>query len=155
MDNNNDFGGMGWLLLLFLFSGNGALKENTLDNTELYNNQKLDTITSTNSQRFFDLQSQLAQCCCDNKLAIADLKFQNCQNTNEIIQNSNANTQSIKDVFVGQEIDRLREQLSQSNIEKAISNQTQTILNAQGTYMQTCIPCPSPCAFTGNGNRNN
>ena len=72
-------------------------------------------------QSNFALQSQLASCCCENRLGTADLKYtvatENCadrtlamQNTRDIIENSNRGIQLILDRMCQQELDALKAQ---------------------------------------------
>ena len=71
------------------------------------------------------LQSQLAQCCCDNRAATADLKYtvatENCadrtaamQNTRDIIDSQNRGTQAILDKLCALELDGVKGQLAQA-----------------------------------------
>lgn len=75
---------------------------------------------------FNSVQSQLAQCCCDNKAGIADLKYtvatENCadrtaayQNTRDIIDASNRNSQAILDKLCQLELDNVKTQLDAKN----------------------------------------
>ncbi|NCU39925.1 hypothetical protein EOL99_03465 [Candidatus Falkowbacteria bacterium] len=107
--------------------------------------KNIQALTNATSQRFFDIQSQLAQCCCDNKLAVADLKFQACENTNRIIENSNSNAHSIEMLINSQEVERLRERLNNCDTQLAISNQTATILGQLGTFYPN-PPCGCSCS---------
>ena len=77
----------------------------------------------SNMQQQFGLQSQLAQCCCDNRLATADLKAtvlsENCEDRNALNQaiqsllvNNNANTQKILDVMCQNTINAKDETIS-------------------------------------------
>ena len=74
--------------------------------------------------RSFDLQSQLASCCCENRLATADLKYtiatENCadryeaaQNTRDIIENANRNNQAILDKICSLEIDAKNDRIAE------------------------------------------
>lgn len=85
-------------------------------NAQLINGVNTNILQSTNS-----LQSQMAQCCCDNKMAIADINYnigsqsasiQNamCGNTRDIIDNQNANSRAI--------LDALNQQLLEAKNEK-------------------------------------
>ena len=75
-------------------------------------------------QGFNGVQSQLATCCCDNKSAIADLKYtvatENCadrntstQNTQAILTALNAGVQSIKDQLCADKIESKNDVISQ------------------------------------------
>ena len=79
-------------------------------------------------QQNFALQSQLAQCCCDNRAATADLKYtvatENCadrtaamQNTRDIIESQTRNTQAIIDKLCQLELDGVKNQLAQAQRE--------------------------------------
>ena len=74
------------------------------------------------------LQSQLAQCCCDNRAATADLKYtvatENCadrtaaaQNTRDIIDAQTKGTQAIIDKLCALELQGVRNQLEQAQRE--------------------------------------
>ena len=61
-------------------------------------------------QQAFALQSQLAQCCCDNKTAAM-------QNTRDIIDSQNRNSQAILDKLCQLELDNVKGQLAQAQRE--------------------------------------
>lgn len=100
---------------------------------QLYTNQLADLERSFNAQNasnqnFNSLQSQLAQCCCDNRMATADLKYtvatENCedryqaaQNTRDIIDSQNRSTQAILDKLCALELDNVKTQLAQAQRE--------------------------------------
>lgn len=74
------------------------------------------------------IQSQLAQCCCDNRAATADLKYtvatENCsdrtqamQNTRDIIDSQTRSTQAILDKLCALELDGVKNQLAQAQRE--------------------------------------
>ena len=71
------------------------------------------------------IQAQLAQCCCDNRAATADLKYtvatENCQdryeaaqNTRDIIDSQTRSTQAILDKLCALELDGVKSQLAQA-----------------------------------------
>ena len=83
---------------------------------------------TANAQGFNGLQSQLAQCCCDNRAATADLKYvvaqENCQdryeaaqNTRDIIDSQTRSTQAILDKLCALELDGIKSQLAQAQRE--------------------------------------
>lgn len=99
------------------------------------------------------LQSQLAQCCCDNRAATADLKYtvatENCadrtaamQNTRDIIDAQNRGTQAILDKLCALELDGVKGQLAQAQRENVgLQNQLnmatmQASQNAQNALIQ-------------------
>ena len=83
---------------------------------------------TANMQGFNGIQSQLAQCCCDNRAATADLKYvvaqENCQdryeaaqNTRDIIDSQARSTQAILDKLCALELDGVKGQLAQAQRE--------------------------------------
>ena len=89
---------------------------------QMYSNQIADM------QQNFALQSQLAQCCCDNRAATADLKYtvatENCadrtaaaQNTRDIIEAQTRGTQAIIDKLCALELDGVKNQFAQAQRE--------------------------------------
>ena len=57
---------------------------------------------------FNALGTQLAQCCCDTRSAIADVKYSNERNTCDIIRASQDNTRAILDYLTNEKIEGLR-----------------------------------------------
>lgn len=80
------------------------------------------------TQGFNGLQSQFADCCCENRLGLADLKYtvatENCadrtqsmQNTRDIIDAQTRGTQAILDKLCALELDGVKGQLAQAQRE--------------------------------------
>ena len=80
------------------------------------------------AQGFNGVQSSLADCCCENRLGIADLKYsvatENCadrtqamQNTRDIIDSQTRSTQAILDKLCQLELDGVKGQLAQAQRE--------------------------------------
>lgn len=80
------------------------------------------------SQGFNQLGSQFADCCCENRLGLADLKYtvatENCadrtqslMNTRDIIDSQTRGTQAILDKLCALELDGVRGQLAQAQRE--------------------------------------
>lgn len=117
-------------------------------------------------QQRFALQSQLADCCCENRLATADLKYtiatENCadryeaaQNTRDIIENANRNNQSILDKLCQLELDAkndkisdLERQLTMADLRASQIAQTAEIQRGQvgevDALYQRLKDCPVP-----------
>lgn len=85
--------------------------------------QGANTRQIANMQTAFDLQSSLQNCCCENRAGIADLKYtvatENCQdraasyqNTRDIIDANNRNSQAILDKLCQLELDGVKAQIS-------------------------------------------
>lgn len=101
------------------------------------------------SQGFNQLGSQFADCCCENRLATADLKYtiatENCadryeaaQNTRDIIENANRNNQAVLDKLCQLELDAkndkitdLERQLTMANLSASQTAQTAEIQRGQ------------------------
>lgn len=87
------------------------------------------------NQGFNSVSSQLANCCCENRLGLADLKYtvatENCadraaasENTRDIITAQTANTQAILDKLCALELDGVKGQLAQAQRDNvALQNQ--------------------------------
>ena len=106
------------------FAGVNAGIANGFAQAEISNNAR----QIADMQQNFALQSQLAQCCCDNKAATADLKYtvatENCadrtaamQNTRDIIDAQTRGTQAILDKLCALELDGVKGQLAQAQRE--------------------------------------
>lgn len=125
---------------------------------QMYSNQIADMERSYAAQTaatagMTALQSQLAQCCCDNRAATADLKYtvatENCadrtaaaQNTRDIIDAQTRSTQAILDKLCALELDGVKNQLAQAQRENTgLQNQLnmatmQASQNAQNALIQ-------------------
>lgn len=125
-------------------------------------------------QQMFALQSQMAQCCCDNRAGIADLRYtvatENCADRaavsdgiRDIIVAQNANTQRILDQLCNDKIDAknekiadLERQLTMANLAASQNAQTSRILadNASQTVAleQYLNPTPVPAYVVQNPN---
>ena len=97
-----------------------------------------------NTQAGFNaLATQLAQCCCDTRSAIADVKYTNEKNTCDIIRAGQDNTRAILDYLTGEKISSL--QAENAGIKAQISNDMQT-----RTLINEIKPCPVPAYITCN-----
>lgn len=125
-------------------------------------------------QQMFALQSQFADCCCENRLATADLKYtiatENCadryeaaNNTRDILENCNRNNQAILDKLCALELDakndrisELERQLQMATLSASQTAQTAFLVQnneAQTTYLTNrLIPTPIPAYIVANPN---
>ena len=140
--------------------------------------------TTTLLQSMNNLGSQFQNCCCENRLATADLKStviqENCQDREvislalrDVIASNTANTQAILDKLCQQEIDAkndlistLRSQLSMADLRASQTAQTAQILAGQTAEVDALYNRLASCPvgtmpvygnqpiFTCNGNRN-
>lgn len=121
-----------------------------------------------------DLQGQLAQCCCDNRLATCQTqnivqnegnatRFADANNTRDIIENANRNNQAILDKLCALEIDAkndkiadLERQLAMANLSASQTAQTSRILadnTAQTVALEQYLnPTPIPAYVVQNPN---
>lgn len=126
------------------------------------------------NQGINSLSMGLQNCCCDNRAAVADLKYtvatEACADRNavsmgvrDIIQNQNQNTQSILNKLCQQEIDTLKAQnanlqtqINLANLAASQNGQTAQILadNAAqtATLRQALNPTPIPAYVVQNPN---
>ena len=121
-----------------------------------------------------NLSSQFADCCCENRMGIADLRYtvatENCadryeaaQNTRDIIENCNRNNQAILDKLCALELDAkndkiadLERQLTMANLAASQTAQTAQLLadNTRQTVTleQYLNPTPIPAYLVQNPN---
>lgn len=127
-----------------------------------------------NMQQMFDLSTQFANCCCENRLANcqtqnviqsegAATRFADANNTRDIIENCNRNNQSILDKLCALELDQknqkindLERELTMANLSASQNLQTQQLLadnfaqtNALEQYL---APTPRPAYIVQNPN---
>ena len=107
-------------------------------------------------QGFNGVQSQLAQCCCDNRAATADLKYtiatENCADraavsdgVRDILVNQNAGIQRILDQMCSDKLDAKNERIA--DLERQITalnsnNYIQNALTAQTQFFVNRYPVP-------------
>jgi hypothetical protein len=103
------------------------------------------------SQGFNQLGSQFADCCCENRLGLADLKYtvatENCadrtqsmQNTRDIIDAQNRGTQAILDKLCALELDGVKGQLAQAQRENVgLQNQLNIATMQASQAAQTAV----------------
>ena len=82
------------------------------------------TLGYQNQAGFNSLSTQLAQCCCDTRAAIADVKYANERNTCDIIRAGQDNTRAILDYLTSEKISSL--QAENSGLKAQISNEHQS-----------------------------
>ena len=152
------------------FAGVNGTVSNGFAQAEIANNAR----QMADMQQQFALQSQLAQCCCDNRAATNDLKYviaqENCADRTaisdalrDVIASNNANTQAILDKMCQQELDALKTQnanlqtqLNLANLAASQGAQTATIQAGQrqlaNEIEQYVLPTPRPAYIVQNPN---
>ena len=145
---------------------------------QLYTNQIADLERSfaaqtANTQGMNALQTQLAQCCCDNRAATADLKYTVASEACADRAAATANTQTILDKLCQLELDgykrendNLRTQLNMASLAASQTAQTAELRQSGATQLNNLVSelraCPLPAQpvygntpiFTCNGNNN-
>ena len=108
-------------------------------------NQRFSDLTAMN-QGFNALQAQLAQCCCDNRLATANLgsdiareacatRTSDTQNTQSLLNAVNTGVQSIKDQLCQDKIDAKNERINDLERQLTMAN-LQASQTAQNAFIQ-------------------
>lgn len=128
-----------------------------------------------NMQSNFALQSQLADCCCENRLGTADLKYtiatENCadrtqslMNTRDIIDSQTKGTQAILDKLCSLELDAKNDEIAQLRQEVLFARgqasqiaQNQQVIDGIYNRLDTCPVGTTPVygrtpIFTCNNN---
>lgn len=127
-----------------------------------------------NMQQMFSLQSQFADCCCENRLANCQTqniiqnegnmtRFADANNTRDIIQSQTNGTQAILDKLCSLELDnykrendQLRNQLTMANLAASQTAQTAQLLadnSRQTTALEQYLnPAPIPAYVVQNPN---
>lgn len=144
--------------------GNGianGLCDGFYTQAQLVNGVNTNILQSANT-----LQAQLAQCCCDNKAAIADVNYNMAMNANgitnavtsgfcntnynaatntrDIIEAQNANTRAILDALNAQAIEEKNNKIAEQN-QQIFAYQLQASQAQQNNYLVNQLrPCPVP-----------
>ena len=116
-----------------------------------------------NMQQMFDLSTQFGNCCCENRLATANLNTSIAQAANSIIQNQNAGIQAIKDQLCQDKIEekndliaQLRSELMYARGQASQDVQTAAIQAGQRALAneveQYVLPTPRPAYVVQNPN---
>ena len=136
---------------------------NQLNSNELASLERSFAAQTANTAGLTNLSSQLANCCCENRQATADLKYtvatENCadryeaaQNTRDIIDSQTRGTQAILDKLCALELDGVKSQLAQAQrenigLQNAVNmatmqasqvQQTADIINGTYTRLSQC-----------------
>lgn len=92
---------------------------------------------------FNGLSAQLAQCCCDNRAAIADVKYQMATDTCDIKHAINDSTRNILDFLVNDKIATLQAENQNLKLKASQAEQNAYLVNE-------LRPCPVPAYITCN-----
>lgn len=143
--------------LLQGFNGLG----NTVQQGNFGLQQAINDVNVANMQNANALQSQLQQCCCENREEIAQVRYDMATNTcainntiqnstRDIIDNQNANYRAIHDELVASQIEAKNEKIAEQqsliqslSLAQSQANQNQYLINQ-------LRPCPTPAYITCN-----
>ena len=121
-----------------------------------WNNQGFYGIDRTLLQSTNQISSQLANCCCENRAAIADLKYSNERQTCDILGAISSSTQKIIDYMQNEKICAL--QAENTALKGQISNNAQTAAIVGALSPKQAVPAyvvPNPnCCYSACGNTN-
>lgn len=185
---NDFFGGNGawWIIILLIFGGWGnrgfggfggngggySEVQRGFDQNAIMNG--LTGIQNAVTDGTFAMQNSFQNCCCENRLGIADLKYtvatEACADRNtvsmalrDVLESNNAGVQKILDTMCQDKIDAknetiamLRQQLNMAQLSASQGQQTAQILadNAAQTFAleQYLAPVPKPAYIVQNPN---
>lgn len=144
------------------FAGVNATINATSTNAETAANSR----AMANMQQIFGVSQQLADCCCENRLATCQTqniiqnegnqtRFADANNTRDLLQNQTANTQAILDKLCQLELDAksdkindLERQLTMANLAASQVEQTAQLRASQATTANQLVSelrsCPIP-----------
>ena len=142
-----------------LQSGINAIQQGICDSTYALNNAITGGFHGVDVG-FHSLSAQLAQCCCDNRAAIADVKYQmatdtcgiqnTIQNTTrDILESNNANTRAILDFLTQDKIATLTAENQNLKLAASQANQNAVLMAAMDANKAEIIrrtgnDCPIP-----------
>lgn len=125
-------------------NGNASIQQTLCQGFNGVNTAILQSANAT-ERGFATLGYNLANCCCEIKGAIADVKYANERQTCDIINAINAGNQRLVDIYTSDKIDTLNRKLATA--EAQLSNQ------AQSAYIINQLkPCPTPAYVVPNPN---
>jgi len=108
------------------------------------------------------IQTQMAQCCCDNKANIADIKYAMATDacalqtslanaTRDIVDNANANTRSVLDFLVQDKISELESENQTLKLAASQQAQNNYLIDALRPAPVPAFPVPAPYQYSGCG----
>lgn len=93
----------------------------------------------------YALSSQLANCCCENKQATADLKYSAAMNAASINENTTAQTQKILDALAQNKIESLQAQVSELKTKNMFCGVPRISPYGYGVVPNFATPCGCGC----------
>ena len=114
-----------------------------------------------NMQDTNSLSRQLADCCCENRMAVAQVRYDmatnNCAVTTaianaarDIADNQNANYRALHDEFVQFQMQAKNDRIAELQSQVQALNLAQSQANQNNYLINTLRPCPTPAYITCN-----
>lgn len=140
---------------------NAGFNAMNISNLQTANAANIANLQSTNA-----IQSQIAQCCCEEREAIANVNYnmaqQTCAITNtiqnstrDIVEATNAGTRAILDQLCQDKIDTLQNQLNKAELLASQTAQNQYLISQLRPQAEPAYIVPNPFANYGNWGYNN
>ena len=129
-------------------TGNAGIQQTLCQGFNGVNTAILQSANAT-ERGFAQAGYSLANCCCEIKGAIADVKYANEAQTCQIINAINAGNQRLIDVYTSDKIDTLNRKLAVAEGQISQANQTNVLLNAINKTPIPSYNVPNPyCCYT-------
>lgn len=129
-------------------TGNAGIQQTLCQGFNGINTAILQSANAT-ERGFAQAGYNLANCCCEIKGAIADVKYANEAQTCQIINAINAGNQRLIDVYTNDKIDTLNRKLAVAEGQISQANQTNVLLNAINRTPIPSYNVPNPyCCYT-------
>lgn len=135
-----------------------AIQQGLCDTTYALNNAITNGFNQTNmgmmqgfngvERGFCSLSHQLSDCCCENRAAIADLKYTLAGQTRDVIDAGNANTKAVLDFLVAEKLSAKDAQIADLRMQVSQSNQNAVLMAAMDAnkaeiLRRTGAECPT------------
>lgn len=125
--------------------------------------QAINNASVANMQDTNSISRQLADCCCENREAIMNLRFQQAQDTcavtnaianqtNQIIQNDNANYRALHDELVAYQMQQKDDTIAELRTQVQAFNLAVSQRNQNDYLIDKLQPCPTPAYVVPNPN---
>jgi hypothetical protein len=125
--------------------------------------QAINNASVANMQDTNSISRQLADCCCESREAIMNVRFQQAQDTcavtnaianqtNQIIQNDNANYRALHDELVAYQMQQKDETIADLRTQVQAFNLAVSQRNQNDYLIDKLQPCPTPAYVVPNPN---
>lgn len=136
---------------------------NTITQGNFALQQAINNASVANMQDTNSISRQLADCCCENRAAIKDVQYQNATDTcsittaianqtQQIMQNDNANYRALHDELVSYQMQQKDETIADLRNQVSAFNLAVSQRNQNDYLIDRLQPCPRPSYFVPNPN---